>query len=768
MHALKTILKGTFFLATFLLAVVVLTLAALWAKPSLILNEANVKRALSTFAPGVSAKWENFAWSFAPIGLTGKKMELAVTGLCVKASSGALDTCITELRLDLDFSLSGFSPRVTELRTVLAHVHHFSFQTEPGPEEKSASPLPDLRIPALSSVFPQEQTLPNLGTFELRLDRLKFGERGSVPLEGTLKLEKIPSSAQELALHVQAALRKGPELALGGEASLAGNASRLSVKGKFLGEVSGWQLDVPLEGSWSEALNASLRPVAKRKKETRKATLDLLASSRELILNASAIELPGLWPGRRVQADSCRLSSRLDDKLGYPAASELSCTLSAKASGKRALVKTVKGELRLKSSLHQAGKAIHADIELTGSSRQDLFAADVNGKGRLEFTGNWEFQALSSPDFRAVLKIPSFAELRKAVAGSHYEIPAPFYPLEGPVSLQAVLGKPSGRSLPFDVTVDSQLKGATQSFVTSSKATVLIHNAFTKKMKIDIDAHAHLADVLLEAPPLRLEEPPQAMLDKRFQTSHERKKELEEALKATPSNVSWKLKISSGQPVRIRTNLLEAPIPLAVDLRLSSQSRMAGTIEVKPMPVEVFHRKAEVETVKLTFRENSSVTEVNGLLLYRNPEVLVRILILGSAQEPRVVFESDPPLSQQQVVSLLLFNKSVQELNEEEASSSASMSQALADGAFGLFSLLFLSSTPVESVGYDPVSDTYSVRLRVGSKTTVSVASDTQGDRQYGIRRRIGRRWALRTELQRNEDRGNTSLLTLLEWFNRF
>ncbi len=146
----------------------------------------------------------------------------------------------------------------------------------------------------------------------------------------------------------------------------------------------------------------------------------------------------------------------------------------------------------------------------------------------------------------------------------------------------------------------------------------------------------------------------------------------------------------------------------------------------------------------------------------------MRILILGTTKEPHVVFESDPPLSQQQVISLLLFNKSVQELNEEEASSSASLSQALADGAFGLFSLVFLSSTPIESVGYDPVSGVYSVRMRVDGKTTVSVASDLEGDRQYAIRRRIGKRWAIRTELQRNEHQGNTALLTLLEWFNRF
>jgi hypothetical protein len=124
-------------------------------------------------------------------------------------------------------------------------------------------------------------------------------------------------------------------------------------------------------------------------------------------------------------------------------------------------------------------------------------------------------------------------------------------------------------------------------------------------------------------------------------------------------------------------------------------------------------------------------------------------------------------LNRSQIVSVLLFNKSISELTDEEAASAGSLSQATADGALGLFSLLFLSSTPVESISYDPVSQTYAARVRLGDKTTLSIGSNFDQERQVALRRRLGGRWAIRTELHDEVGKPDV-LLTLLEWFKRF
>ena len=108
-----------------------------------------------------------------------------------------------------------------------------------------------------------------------------------------------------------------------------------------------------------------------------------------------------------------------------------------------------------------------------------------------------------------------------------------------------------------------------------------------------------------------------------------------------------------------------------------------------------------------------------------------------STEKPRVEFLSNPPLERQQIVSVLLFNKSPGELTEDKASSAGSFSQATADGALGLFSLLFLSSTPIESISYDPVSQTYSAKVRLDKKTTLSVGSDFDRERQMAWNRKL-------------------------------
>ena len=159
--------------------------------------------------------------------------------------------------------------------------------------------------------------------------------------------------------------------------------------------------------------------------------------------------------------------------------------------------------------------------------------------------------------------------------------------------------------------------------------------------------------------------------------------------------------------------------------------------------------------------------ELNGLITHRTPEVLIRVLLLGNTENIRVEFQSDPPLSEQQILAVFLYNKSLAELSEEEANSTQNLSQAMSEGALGLFSLFFLSSTPIQSVGYDPVTQNYSARVGLDDKTTLSVGSDFADVREFGLRRRLGGQWALRTELRQEENRADV-VLTLIEWFKRF
>lgn len=758
---MKTALKLFLFAASFVFAVILLTVAAIWAEPGRVLHEKNVKRALDRFAPELNAGWAGFRLRFEPRGWLGKRVELELDELCVK-NSPRLNACVAKLRLDFSFSLSGFSPRITELTELQAHVRHLHVTTEKSGEGEAGSPLPSLKLPA----YPDFLTgFPLSEVFELRVDQFSVGTEGDPhPLHGSLRLGRAgPPAAGKMGLALEGKIAREGSLHLNLALKINATPSQAAVNGKIQGMISGWKVRSPIEGTWAAGIQAKLRPVL-RKGSARPVNLSLTVDStpERMLIQTGSIGLPALLPGRQLTARECGLSIQLDNKQGYPADTRIRCRLHASAPSYPSPVKELGAELESKIQFRVKASRLVAGFDLQLHSEHELFRAQISGSGQAELSPSMSLERLVNPVFVAEAKVPRFELLSEALRGSAYAVPAPFHSLSGTIDFRASLEKSSGRDLEFQVKLDSSLRSQQQSFVTTSAARVVITEAFSSRRFVSIDAQSNLANVQLEAPPLRLGEPPQAMLDKRFQAGAARRPAPKK------ENLTWKLALRTEQPLRIRTNLLAAPIPFAIDLRLAANRRPEGSVEVRPMPVEIFHRKAELEKVRLTFRQNTSSVELNGLLLYRNPEALVRILLLGNTAEPRVVFESEPPLSQQQVVSLLLFNKSVHELNEEEAASSSSMSQALADGALGLVSLLFLSSTPVESVGYDPVSDTYSVRVRLGSGTTASVASDFQGDRQYAIRRRLGRRWAVRTELQRDEERGNTALLTLIEWFNRF
>jgi hypothetical protein len=331
------------------------------------------------------------------------------------------------------------------------------------------------------------------------------------------------------------------------------------------------------------------------------------------------------------------------------------------------------------------------------------------------------------------------------------------------------------KELGINAVFTTDMRGGNQVLNTRGDAAIRITEPFTDKRAVFVDAKFVMKDVLLEAPPLALGLPPNAIPDARFVTRAEMlaKEKARQAAKYDPGMpLKWKLSVSNELPVRLNTNLLGNPIPIGINISLADDSPMVGDVTVLPMPVKLFSKTADVRSIKVSFLPKSDVPALDGVVVSKNPEVEIRILLLGNTNKPRVEFESDPPLNRDQIVQVLLFNKSLREVQgdgvtDDEASSASSVSQAMSDGAFGLFSLFFLSSTPIQSVGYDPATESYNIRFKLGGKTTLAVGSNFGGRRELSLRRNLGGPWALRTELQQTEQRPNV-LLTVIEWFKRF
>lgn len=785
MKIIKNILLILTGLIFFLATVLVASLVTVWFYPSLIINEDNIKKAL-TYAPAeLQVKWQKLNVEFENLRWNEKRVTVNSTDLCVDYKP-LLSTCVPEINIDISFAIEGFKPVLTNLGEVSLHVSHLDLElpekTEP---QEPASLLPDLRLPAFSSLFPRVLDLKKLGTLNITLDQFRLLSKEKPPLQAKARLQRTnpaPSEQVDFSITAEASQENSFAALLSAQGVLTPQS--LTVQGQTYAEVGTFKIQTPLQLSWADVLTLKAQPEfqVKVQKLTEKfrPQMALTWSQTRLELHAGPVRSKKIWLGGELGLSDCYVVSDLHAEKGFPSQAKLNCVLTAKPRKKIQNLRAVETRLTAAVNLRSQGTGSNEILTVSGSAGLEGETAFITGK--LSTEGEAEFKDLSTEprltkavfDLAANLKIPDFAVWKDLFEKTPYAIPAPLHVLKGEVLVQAEAQLPDLKSpLTATAQVQTRLASKTQKLWTKTEATVTTTGAIPKLTGINVKVQSILEDILLEAPPLRLEPPPQALPDKRFVLKAEPIKPLqaqasEPSLKdRLPFTLTWSVDVKTAKPIQISSSLLQQNIPVAVDLHLEDNGLMKGSVAVQSFPFEIFRKKAVVKNVDLIFHANSRVPELSGQINYANPEVDIRILLLGSVEKPRIEFESDPPLNRQQIVSVLLFNKSLDELNEEEVNSTASMSRAMSDGAFGLFSLLFLSSTPIQSVSYNPVTKSYTARVRLDDSTTLSMGSDFSEERQFTVRRRLGGPWSIRTELRQTDERPDV-VLTLLEWLKRF
>lgn len=775
-------LSGLIFLLTALLVTVLLTV---WFYPSLIINEDNIKKAL-TYAPTeLQAKWRKLNIEFENLRWNEKRVHLNSAELCVDYRP-LLSTCAPEIKIDISFAIEGFKPVLTNLGEVNFHISHLDLELpEKSEPQEPTSLLPDLRLPSFASLFPRVLDLKKLGGLNITLEQLRLHAKEKPSLLVKARLQRTnpaPSEQVEFSVSAEASQENSFAATLAAQGTL--NPQSLSAHGQATLQAGTLKIQTPLELSWSEILNLKAQPEfqvqVQKMTERFRPLISLNWSKTRLELHAGPLRSKKIWLGGELGLSDCYIVSDLHADRGFPSQAKLNCVLTAKPQKKIRNLRSV--ETRLTAELHLRSQGTGTNELLTVSGIAGLQGETAFLTGKISAQGRAELKDLSANpqlskavfDLTANLKVPDFVVWKDLFEKTPYAIPAPLHVLKGEVLLQAEAHLPD-LSSPLSATaqVQTRLSSQTQKLWTKTEATVSTTGAIPQLTGVTVAVQSTLEDIRLEAPPLRLEPPPQILPDKRFVLNAEQVASSKPEISAPalkdklPFTLSWTVDVKTAKPILISSSLLPQNIPVAVDLHIEDSGLMKGSVAVQSFPFEIFRKKAVVKNVDLIFHANSRVPELSGQINYANPEVDIRILLLGNLEKPRIEFESDPPLNRQQIVSVLLFNKSLDELNEEEVNSTASMSRAMSDGAFGLFSLLFLSSTPIQSVSYNPVTKSYTARVRLDDSTTLSMGSDFSEERQFTVRRRLGGPWSIRTELRQTDERPDV-VLTLLEWLKRF
>lgn len=777
MAVLRKSLKIIILTILLLLILLVAALAYVWMRPAVVINEKNVRWALQYAPDNLKITWDQLGFHFDSPDWTHKRIQISAKNLCVSYTP-LLQTCAPVVSVDIAMAFTHWRPQLEQLREITMEVSELTLNLpeKEDPPKEPQSLLPNLKLPAFAELMPQQLDFNLIGSLHLSVKNARVNFPEGAPLLAQAEVTRRPSQLpSELNFDLSAEAQQEGSFAAKAQSTILLDLQKLMIQGKAQVSLPSFSVETPLTATWHRDLRVDAQPYIRYGKINLSPAVNLHWSDKDLNVSLGDIQLKNIWRKTSLRLRGCAISSTLDSEKGYPAKAALQCGLIVTPDKNRAGIQNVDTLLKASFTAHTQGKGASERLKI--DSQAELSGANTFLQGQIKLNGEAEIKLQKPMEITAAkaaaevhLRIPDFVVWKDLFESTPFAVPAPLHVLKGNVDLDLSAQLTDLDSpLTADATAQTRLSSKNQKLFVKADAELETLGKILKPQGLKVHADVILQDVHLQAPPLRLAVPPQVLPDKRFVMRKDL--DISEEEQPTPSKIpfklQWSVKVKTEKPVLISSNLLQSPVPIDLDMQAQSDRKPQGKIMVQSFPFEFFRKKATVNNVDLIFHPDTVAPELSGKISYSNPEVDIRILLLGNTQRPIVNLESDPQLNQQQILSVLLFDKSLDELNEDEVNSTSNMSRAVSDGALGLFSLLFLSSTPIQSISYDPNSQSYTARMRLDDNTTFSMQSNMTEQRQFTLRRRLGGNWSVRTELSQEDDRADV-VQTLLEWMRRF
>lgn len=386
----------------------------------------------------------------------------------------------------------------------------------------------------------------------------------------------------------------------------------------------------------------------------------------------------------------------------------------------------------------------------------------------------------ANADLDLNVTLPSFQMLVDKMEGSSWSVPAPFNQLKGKVEL-GLKGESNLDSGLFPFFLNTRLSSQYQNLDVDSSGKLFINLAkflnptstnASAQHKLDLDVQ--LSNIQLALPRLNLEAPPRLFSDTRIGKSYQAKDLAPK--KELPIDYNINIK-TADQPIRILSNLAKAPVPISVDTKIVKGQPLYANIGIGNFPVEIFNRKANLESLNITLKGGNAPV-LNGEVSIDYTDYSIMVYLLGTTEKPIVKIESDPPLSQDEVISVLLYGRTLEELDTDQQESVGNTKSALTDRSLGIASLYLLASTPIESVGYNPDTQEVSAKVKLAKGTSLNLGSSSASgasSNRVGIRRRLSKHFTISTDYTREtgtdaagSESATSTVETLIEWSKRY
>jgi hypothetical protein len=493
--------------------------------------------------------------------------------------------------------------------------------------------------------------------------------------------------------------------------------------------------------------------------------LDLLVQwdSEQLVISARTKNLSAL------DEPSCKLSLGKLEAVDDPSPISLRCQTSLRAPQEfsKLRISTLPLTLTLDAELeHDLSDPMLRQVRL------DLSSPNPTWKLKAQF----EHKAVSVerilqepgraleellPAARAELSIPKLKRFLRTFPEGYNQAPAPLSSMDGPLEfkLHSVL---ENKRLVSRLDFSTALEGAKQDIKLRVQAIVPWDTRDIRAPKAGpLEIAVFVDKFLLMLPRVSVREPLPALIgDPRI---HPAKDPLAKSRKSSRKVPPWTVAIKTREPISFRTSLLKEEFRFLFDLVVGPEGPQKGSIELLPMKAEILRRPIEVQQFLTTWNNDSDPT-IQGRLRFALPEYEIFLKLEGTLNSPRTAFESKPPLSSDDIYSVLLFGRPMSELDPEGRQGISRVQAGLAQGFFSLSTLYLLAGSRIESLGFDPSSNDVTAQLRLDKRHTLRLG--TQGGQgSVALRRSLGGGWFIESSAQEPSQAGeqNTKFGLLLQ-----
>jgi hypothetical protein len=377
-----------------------------------------------------------------------------------------------------------------------------------------------------------------------------------------------------------------------------------------------------------------------------------------------------------------------------------------------------------------------------------------------------KYAFLPKPD--SEIHLHSVQGLRSYLDARGVLIPAPFSVLDGTIDLSAhgdVTIAEGRTQMPVNLKV--ALASENQQLRLGSTITLDLDSAF-KDLRVFVSVL--FQDLQLQLPPLDpIGGTPKVVADSRVILQPPVAPDHNKKPPRFRVQVFYDAKTASPGAIRLFSKYALPNIPLTVDIQREANEALNGSIQFEPFRIQYLRRTVHVEQMRLLVADSDNGDfPIDGRFRIDQTQYRITVEVSGTLRQPLIRLSSDPYLEKNEIISVLLYDRTSDQLVGADAETVGSFNAALADRAIGLFGLWAFASTPIRSFSYNPVTKVYAATVQLADGLTAGIGTDWEEAAHLEVRKRVSRRWVLTASWAPSDtDRNQVGKLEL-QWEKRF